>query len=341
MSCEPNAIVFTNGDNDTFPLWFAQEVAGIRKDVRVVNLSLGNTDWYIKQMLDNPPKLKLSYDKAGIDREFVLSETNYENPSQRIAYWIDMAERNMPRLTRDIEILKIRLETAASAADSAKINADLDKRKLWLQTYTALKEWGEPRKGGLMQTQYKLVVDLTMNNLDRPIHVSTTVGLSNAVGLDKYMVQKGMIWDLIKGTLAPTKDSIDINRTADLIDNVFKYRGLGDSTAYIDGETKQLLSGYNSMYIRLATAMKDSLALALTEERDISGILKKGLRYVDIGIRQFPEEWRNYAVASDLLQFAGKSDRAIEYLEMGLKEVPKSIGDRYLLPYLKMLKKEE
>jgi len=340
MSCEPNAIVFTNGDNDTFPLWFAQEVAGIRKDVRVVNLSLGNTDWYIKQMLDNPPILKLSYDKAGIDREFTLSETNYDMQSQGVAHWIDKAEKNIPVLTRDIEILKIRLENAASAADSAKINADLDKRKLWLQTYTALKEWGEPRKNGLMQTQYKLVVDLTMNNLDRPIHLSTTVSLSNAVGLDKYMVQKGMIWDLIKGTLTPTKDSMDVNRTAYLIDSVFKYRGLGDSTAYIDGETKQLLSGYNSMYIRLATSMKDSLAFALSENADISRVLNKGLSYTDIGIKQFPEEWHNYAVASDLLQFAGENDRAIEYLEKGLKEVPKSIGDRYLQPYLKALKKE-
>jgi len=326
MSCEPNAILFTNGDNDTFPLWFAQEVAGIRKDVRVVNLSLGNTDWYIKQMLGKEPILKLSYDSTSIDNEMVLSEQNYEMSSQRIEFWVKKAEQAIPTLTRQVEILEAKLDSGNA---DKKIAEDIFKRKLWLQAYTALKEWGEPRKNGIMQTQYKLVLDLTMNNPDKPIHVSTTVGLSNAVGLDKYMVQKGMIWDLVKGSLTPSKDSLDIERTAYLVDSVFKYRGLGDGTAFINSETEQLLFNYNSIYIRLAMAQIDGLGF------------ENGLHYVDLGIKQFPSEWRNYAVASELLLVSGNKARAEEYLEKGLKVVAAGPGAKHLQQQLDMLKSRE
>ena len=67
MPLEKNAIIFTNGDNDTFPLWYIQEVEGIRKDVRVANLSLLRTPWYVKQLRDYEPKVPITLNDNQID----------------------------------------------------------------------------------------------------------------------------------------------------------------------------------------------------------------------------------------------------------------------------------
>lgn len=92
VNLAPNAFMFTNGDNDTFPLWYIQQVEGFRKDVRIVNLSLLNTDWYIRQLRDEEPKVPITLDDRTID---VLGAGAFQDESGKIIYTNDYMVRHI------------------------------------------------------------------------------------------------------------------------------------------------------------------------------------------------------------------------------------------------------
>jgi len=82
VGLEPNALIFTNGDNDTFPLWYQQEVEGFRRDVRVLNLSLLNTTWYPRQLRDNEPRVTFNLTDEQIDNLALDAYTLYKQTQE-------------------------------------------------------------------------------------------------------------------------------------------------------------------------------------------------------------------------------------------------------------------
>ena len=158
-SCEPDAILFTNGDNDTFPLWFLQEVEEIRQDVRVVNLSLLNTSWYIKQLRDREPKLDIRLDDTFIDS--VLTDTQL----------VDLYKRVWREPKTPLEFATLGLDVKVSALPGHD----------------------------LLRVQDIMVIGLIgWNDFKKPLHFAITVAGSNRVNLDPYLSMVGMTLRLTK-----------------------------------------------------------------------------------------------------------------------------------------------
>jgi hypothetical protein len=195
--------------------------------------------------------------------------------------------------------------------------------------WDAFTEWAARTRSSMMLTQHKLVIDLALQNMDKPIEISTTVGTSNFMGLEKYMVQEGMVYNLVKGDLTPKRNAFDAAYTANLIDSVFKFRGLGDGTAYINSETERLLSGYVSLYLQISfdardkiSALRNSHPFTADKKAQVDSLATAAAKYLEMGMKQFPSEWRNYWAAAFVYEAAGEKAKAQDVLNRGLENVP-------------------
>jgi hypothetical protein len=203
-SCAPDAILFTNGDNDTFPLWYAQEVEGMRTDMRVCNLMLLNTDWYIDQMkcranrsapLPVTLPVKKYYD--GINNQvFIVEKTKDPVDISTIIDFVNsdnIATKVQVSATEILDIIPSR--TIRIPVDKAKVLAsgtvkpgDADK----IVPYIDIKLKGN----SILKSQLIVLDILAHNNWKRPIYFVT--GYQNdALGLEEYFQLEGLAYRLV------------------------------------------------------------------------------------------------------------------------------------------------
>jgi len=242
QSVEPWGILFTNGDNDTFPLWYLQEVEGVRRDVAIVNLALLNTLWYAEQLdqkvfsatgppttISEIPLLDASVRPGERPLESLLEYSGLpDDPLYRVGYIIDQPIR--------LDVGGITVELPADR---------------------------------ILRRQDVGVLQVVRRNLGkRPIYFSVTVPDDGKVGLEGHLVREGIADRLVVETpeelaragqrvmpmQAPETAWIDVERTEFLLEKVYRYRGIMDRGVYKDDTARALIGNYGATFLQLAAA---------------------------------------------------------------------------------------
>ena len=267
-SVRPNGIVFTNGDNDTYPLWYAQEVEGIRTDVRVANLSYLRAGWYLEQMTrkayESDP-LPLTHDVEQLrtgSRDIVPIYNRVEDrvSIQRVIDFLASEdERTMipSPFDRDQKIHYIPSTKYFLDVDTAAVldNKVIDPSQV--DEMVPRMQWNLSRnyvlKDGL------LILDLmATNEWQRPIHWAVTVGPDKYFNLDPYFQLEGLSYHL-----TPLKSSssrgqpggVNTDRAYDVMMNKFQWGNIEDPDVHLDDDNRRMLTSFRSYFARLSSEL--------------------------------------------------------------------------------------
>ena len=208
-SCAPNAILFTNGDNDTFPLWYAQEVEGIRTDVRVVCLELLNTDWYIDQMVRkayNSDPMPCSFTQRQYrqgTRDIVLFQDYKGTKIQGyipVKDLIEFVKSDDPdhrvQVSRDTYYNFFPTKNMRVPVDSATVVNNGTVPKELAHKIVKNIDWSMP--GSYVQKNDLMIIDLlAQNDWKRPIYFAATAPASSYLNLAPYLQLEGFAYRLV------------------------------------------------------------------------------------------------------------------------------------------------
>ena len=321
-SCDKNAILFTIGDNDTFPLWYVQEIEGYRTDVRIVNTSLLMTDWYIDSMLkkayeSDPIPLSFTHkDYVDGKRDYMIHE---ERTKERLSIdeFMDFAHMDDPRT-----LIELRNGQKVQFYPTNKVRIPVDKQNVIANKIVNPKDNDSivpfidvDIKGSALYKNRLMMLDIIrMNKWKRPIYFSSgAFGDDDYVWMKEYLQLDGMIFKLvpIKTTLPEDAYSFDMGR----IDSDKAYKiftgldwGNGESTSiYHDPETRKNCISYRTHMARLMTALINE------------GKNDKAEKIIDLALAKTPLDYYGfYSVLDPFVEGyykIGKQDKARKLLK--------------------------
>ncbi|MDX9789753.1 MAG: DUF2723 domain-containing protein [Candidatus Kapabacteria bacterium] len=327
QSVEENSILFTNGDNDTFPLWYLQDVAGVRRDVRVANLSLGNTLWYVDQLKNRSPwgaeQLPLSFSDASLQ--------NFSEDDER-ALSYDFGEAQQIAIPVKKEILE-------KYTNDPTILADGHMRF----TYTG-KNYGnvDDKTMYLIRVQDKLILDILKQiRFERPVYFSNTVGPDAFAGLEGHFRHEGMAMricpvpqpnsrgeaideEIMELCLMTQVDNTDYYSTTPKYG--FKFRNLNNHSVYYDEVARRLMTTYRSLYQMYASH------LIRNKNDNKHAIEVLDMMNNQISPTQFPMSFDMEYRIANLYKDAGANEQAELFASMGIKTCEELINSKTIAP---------
>lgn len=335
-SCEPNAIIFTYGDNDTYPLWYCQEVEGIRTDVRVINLSLIAVDWYIEQMRrkvndSEPIKLTISPEAyRGSNR----NSTPYYNPRQSGDYNPSLD----PEISA-IELLKfIGADQIKNATGPRQARTYLPTRRFFIPIdLNKAQQMGianqfdttdvvvdripvqiSPNKNFLIKDELAVLDIIASNINDRPVYFSVTCRADKFFGLQDYMQLEGLGLRIVPVRSRPSIDRRiygDVYGAGRIAEDLvyrnvmerFRWGNFDKQRLYVDRSYAPSVQSFHLVMLRTAEKM--------AANGDTTRAAELALKYLEAFPHiNFPYDFKTMRFFDVLVQ-AGAYDKAKPHLE--------------------------
>jgi len=310
-SIAPNGVIFCNGDNDTFPLWYLQEVEGYRTDVRAVNLSYLATDWYISQMqraaYESAP-LPMSADKntyAYDERQFCYFIQPDQTPTdalKSLAFIYGADSKNNPYGIPEIRYPKIYMNVDADQVIKAGVVREENRDMIQPSINLDLQ-----RMGSGMTASQLMSLDIIANSIaqgwNRPCYFAMTVPNSYYLGLDPYLRLTGLAYQVTP--IVANKDRGDFGVSTDIMyDNVvnkFLWGGLDTAkpgSIYLDETISRMVTTMRSAMLDLASALSNEGTMArdgqlavpagMTVEQYAADRYKKAGTILDLMMKKLP-----------------------------------------------------